>query len=248
MYPVEDALSVIQNWRELLPTLPDEVTTLALLWCIPDVEDFPEALRGKPVVVVFGVYSDEVEEGAKILQPLRELGTPLIDMSGVLTYTELQQTFDPFVPMHDLLYYWKSLELDTIDDQVIDDIVANAASRPPKSLIIIQAMKGAYSRVAAEATAYGDRTIPYLLEINATWNESEENEKNIAWTRDFWGKMKIHSSTGGVYLNHPGFGEEGEDLVKASYGNNYKRLVVIKNEYDPDNLFHMNQNIVPGTS
>ncbi len=248
MYPAESAPEILRKWRALLPSLPDEVTSLAILWCIPDVDDFPEELRGQRVVVVFGVYSDDVDEGEKIVQPLRELGSPLLDMSGVLPFTEQQKTFDPFVPMHELQYYWKSLELDTIDDKVIEDIISNADSRPTKTLIVIQAMKGAYSRVATEATAYGDRSLPYLLEINAIWDNPEDNVNNIAWTRNFWGKMKIHSSSGGVYLNHPGFGEEGEELVKAAYGKNYQRLVELKNKYDPNNLFHMNQNIVPTAS
>ena len=245
LYSAKDADTILQKWQALVPDFPDELTTLAILWCIPDEEIFPEEIRGEPVLAIHGVYSDSIDAGIDVVQPLRELGTPLLDMSGPVLYTEMQQQFDPFVPMYDYQYYWKSLELDTLSDEVIDQIVSNAESRPPRSLIVIQAMKGAYARVAADATAYGDRSIPYLLEINAVWENPAENEKNIAWVRGFWELMKNYSSTGGVYLNHPGFGEEGEELVKASYGDNYERLVTIKNKYDPENLFHMNQNIKP---
>lgn len=245
LYPAAEAKEILAKWRELLDGFPDELTTLAILWQIPDVELFPEELRGQPVLAIHGVYSDGVEEGKPVVQPLRELGTPLVDFSGPIAFTEMQQQFDPFVPMYDCQCYWKSIEIDALSDEVIDQIVTNGESRPPKSLIVIQNMKGAYSRVAADATAYGDRSIQFLLELNATWDDPADNEENIKWTRAFWELMKAYSSTGGVYLNHPGFGEEGEELVKASYGENYQRLVEVKTKYDPDNLFHMNQNIVP---
>ena len=245
LYPAADAEEVLARWRELLPGLPDEVTTLAILWAIPDVDMFPEQYRGQPVLAIHGVYSGAVDVGESAVQALRELGTSLIDVSGPVAYTDLQQQFDPFVPMHDCQYYWKSIEIDELSDEVIKQIVTNGESRPPRSLIVIQNMKGQYSRVDASATAYGDRSIPFLLELNATWTDPAENEENIKWTRDFWELMRAYSSTGGVYLNHPGFGEEGEELVKASYGRNYARLARIKADYDPENLFHLNQNIKP---
>ncbi len=245
LYPADEARQVLTKWRELLPTLPDEVTTLAILWAIPDVDLFPSAFRGQPVLAIHGVYCGDIDEGEAAVQALRELGNPVMDASGLIPYTELQQQFDPFVPMHDCQYYWKSLEIDELSDEVIEQVVSQGESRPPRSLIVIQNMKGAYSRVAAGATAYGDRSVPFLLELNATWTDPGENEKNIKWTRDFWELMRAYSLSGGVYLNHPGFGEEGEELVKASYGDNYARLASIKKEYDPGNLFHLNQNIKP---
>jgi FAD/FMN-containing dehydrogenase len=185
-----------------------------------------------------------IEEGEKLVQPLRELGKPVLDLSGPIPFVEVQQQFDPFfTPQGELLYYWKSLELYNLDNEVIESILHGARERADRTLIVIQSMRGQYSRVAADATAYGDRSAPFLLELNSTWKDPAESEQQIAWTRNFWSEMQSYSS-GKIYLNHPGFDEE-EDLVKKAYGDNYDRLVALKDKYDPDNLFHMNQNIKP---
>lgn len=102
------------------------------------------------------------------------------------------------------------------------------------------------SRVGPEATAYGDRSAPFLLSIDTTWADPADTDENIRWTRRLWQEMHRFSS-GGLYLNFPGLGEEGEALVRAAYGpETYARLVALKTEYDPANLFRLNQNIKPG--
>ena len=245
MYAEEDAQNILSGWRELLPSLPDEVTTLAILWRIPPVSLFPEKLHNKTVVNIFAICSGSIEAGEVLVRPLRELGEPLLDLSGPVPFVDVQQQFDSyFTPQGALLYYWKSIELYNMDDEVIRAILDGAKNRAEQTLIVIQAMRGAYSRVAADATAYGDRSAPFLLELNSTWADAKDSEQQVAWTRNFWADMQRFSS-GKIYLNHPGFGEEGEDLVKAAYGDNYKRLVALKDKYDPNNLFHMNQNIKP---
>jgi len=245
MYAEDDAQNILANWREVLPSLPDDVTSLATLWRIPPIRAFPDELHNKTVVTIFAVCACSVEQGEKLVQPLRELGEPLLDLSGPVPFVDVQQQFDPFfTPQGEKLYYWKSLELYSLDNEVIEAILNGASDRAEKTLIVIQAMRGQYSRVAADVTAYGDRSAPYLLELNSTWVDPSESDDQIAWTRNFWSDMQRFSS-GKIYLNHPGFGEEGEDLVKKAYGKNYERLVALKDKYDPNNLFHMNQNIKP---
>jgi FAD/FMN-containing dehydrogenase len=244
MYPEDDAQNILANWREVLPSLPDEVTSLATLWRIPAIPAFPDELHNKSVVTIFAVCACSVEEGEKLVQPLRELGEPLLDLSGSVPFVDVQQQFDPFfTPQGEKLYYWKSLELYNLDDEVIQSILDGAKNRADRTLIVIQAMRGQYSRVAADATAFGDRSAPFWLELNSTWLDPKESDDQIAWTRSFWSDMQRFSS-GKIYLNHPGFDEE-DDLVKKAYGDNYERLVALKDKYDPDNLFHMNQNIKP---
>ncbi len=245
MYAEEDAQEILSSWRELIPSMPDEVTTLATLWRIPPISSFPEELHNLRVTTIFAICTCSIEEGEKLVQPLRELGKPVLDMSGPVPFVEVQQQFDPFfTPQGEKLYYWKSLELYNLDNEVIKAILDGASDRAERTLIVIQSMRGAYSRVAADATAYGDRSAPFLLELNSTWLDPNESDDQIAWTRNFWSDMQRFSS-GKIYLNHPGFGEEGEDLVKAAYGDNYKRLVALKDKFDLANLFHMNQNIKP---
>ena len=105
-------------------------------------------------------------------------------------------------------------------------------------------MGGAMSRVAPEATAFGSRSAAGLIEISSTWVDPRDDARNITWERQLWADAKRFSK-GGVYLNFPGFGEEGEDLVRAAYGANYERLAALKAQYDPANLFRFNQNIKP---
>ena len=156
----------------------------------------------------------------------------------------LQASFDPFFPKG-RLYYWKSVNVHDLSDACIDTILAAAASRPSyMSDIPVWHLGGAMSRVAPEATAYGRRDAPYLVTAEATWTDPAQNEPNIRWARDLVAAMRPFSR-GGLYLNFAGFGEEKEAMLRDAYGSNYDRLVAVKTQYDPANLFRMNLNIPP---
>ncbi len=237
MYPFEQATELLHAWRDYTEQAPDEVTSEVLLWSIPD---FPEELRGEPTVVVAGMYAGPAQVGERELQPLREFGTPLVDLSGIEPYTVAQSSFVGFFP-DGLLYYWKSLYLDHLDDAM----VFNAENRPsPKTLLIARHLGGTISRVSEDATAYGNRNAQFNLSIDSTWEDPTESERNIAWTREVWTKMRQFSN-GGIYLNFAGFLEEGEKLLHEAHGENYERLVALKTKYDPTNLFRLNHNLKP---
>jgi FAD/FMN-containing dehydrogenase len=243
-YALEDGGKVLRAWREFTASAPDEISSLAVVWSVPDVDEFPAELRRRPVVILAAVYVGPPEEGARIMQPLRELATPLLDMSGPIPFTALQTAFDPFFPKG-RLYYWKSTNVHELSDVCIDTIVKAAADRPSHmSDIPIWHLGGALARVAPEATAYGRRDAPYLVTAEATWTDSAQNEKNINWARRLVAAMKPFSR-GGLYLNFAGFGEEKEAMLRDAYGQNYDRLVALKMRYDPGNLFRMNLNIPP---
>ena len=248
MYPAEQAGELLPLWRDFMAEAPDTVTSEAPFWTIPPVDAFPQAVQGRDVLIIAALYSDDWREGEKVLQPLRELAEPVLDLSGVVPYTQAQKTFDPFNPAGELNYYWKSLRLDRLDEEVIRAIIDHAANRPsPHTLMPIWHHGGAMSRVEPEETAFGDRSAPYLLSIDSNWEDPTDNEANISWTRSVWDDMQRFSSRGS-YLNFPGMGEEGEALVRAAYGRNYERLAALKQKYDPTNLFRMNQNIKPNGS
>lgn len=247
MYPEARAAHVLRAWRDFMATAPDELTSMAQHWSIPPAPDIPVALHGKPVIIAAGLYAGPVDEGEQVTHPLREFDTPLVDLSGALPFTVVQSAFDPFFPQGEHLHYWKSIYLHGLGDEVIDAIVARADHRTsPQTMVNYWHMGAAVRRIEADETAFGDRSAPYLLEISSSWTDPRESGQHIEWTRDFWAAMKPFSP-GGLYLNFPGFGEEGDDLVRAAYGANYQRLAELKKQYDPTNLFRLNQNIKPAT-
>ena len=246
-YALEDGRTALRAWRDFTATASDNISSLAVVWSVPDADAFPAELRRRPVVILASVYAGPTDEGARIMQPLRELATPLLDLSGPMPFTVLQTAFDPFFPKG-RFYYWKSTNVHELNDACIDTILAAAASRPSHmSDIPIWHLGGALSRVAPEATAYGRRDAPYLVTAEATWTDSAQNDQNIHWARELVAAMRPYSR-GGLYLNFAGFGEEKEAMLRDAYGSNYDRLVAIKTQYDPGNVFRMNLNIPPTTA
>jgi FAD/FMN-containing dehydrogenase len=243
-YSLDDGERVTRGWREFTANAPDEISSLMVYWSVPDHEEFPAEHRGKPILIPATVHSGAFEEGEEAMRPLRELATPLLDLSGPIPYTALQGAFDPFFPKGNL-YYWKSTYLDELSDTAIDSILDVAGSRPSAlSAITFWHSGGAIGRVGTTDTAYGRRDAPYLISAEATWTNPRETDQNIAWSRRAVATWQQFSK-GGSYLNFPGFGEEKEAMLRAAYGPNYDRLVALKTEYDPTNLFRMNLNIPP---
>jgi FAD/FMN-containing dehydrogenase len=243
-YPLEDAPRILPAWRDFMAAAPEELSSLAICWSIPPHEPFPPELNGTPIVAVAAAYCGPVEEGERVVQPLRELAEPVVDASGPWPWLGLQSGFDAIFAKGELRY-WKSRALAELSDEAIGDILEFAGRRPsPLTDIVIWHHGGAMSRVAETETAYGGRDAQFLVTAEANWTDPAQNDEAISWARAVWDAMERHS-TGGVYLNFPGFGEEKEALARAGYGDNYERLAALKAKYDPDNLFRMNINIAP---
>ena len=243
-YPIEDARAVLPDWRDYMASAPEELSSLAFFWNVPAHEPFPPEHHGKPVLIVAAVYSGSVKDGEPVVQPLRELAQPLIDLSGPWPWLGLQSGFDALFPKGQFRY-WKSRALAELSEDAIDELADWAARRPtPLTDITIWHHGGAMSRIGETETAYAGRDAPFLVTGEASWTDPAQSDEAIAWGREFWAAMERHS-TGGVYLNFPGLGEEKEALVRAGYGVNYDRLATLKAKYDPANLFRMNLNITP---
>ncbi|MBX3070808.1 MAG: FAD-binding oxidoreductase [Thermomicrobiales bacterium] len=243
-YRAKEAPKVLRFFREFVRECPDEVSSELLFWSVPANEHFPEELHGEQIVMFPAVYSGDPDEGERILQPTREIAEPLLDLTGRMPYTALQSGFDWAFPKG-WLYYWKSLYLNDLSAEAMEETLKLGANRPsPEGFVALWQLGGAMSRVPADATAFGSRDAPFLLSFDVTWTDAADSERCIAWTRNAWSSMQ-RFGPGGLYLNFAGFGEEKEALVRAGYGKNYDRLVEIKTTYDPANLFRMNQNIVP---
>ncbi len=244
IYPIQEMISVMRAWRDYLSTAPDEVTCDLLMWGMPPLPGVPPEMHGAPVVITAAMYAGPPDVGERALQPVRQLGTPLADMSGPMPYVVMQSSLDALFPNGDL-YYWKSLFGNRLTDEVIDAIAAFVAERPtPRTLVGLRGLGGAMGRVPEEATAYGNRDAHFNLSIDAAWTDPSESERIVRWTRDAWKKMRDLTG-GGVYVNFAGLGEENDEIARAAYGRNYDRLVAVKRKYDPGNLFHGNINIAP---
>ena len=245
MYPRSEAQKIMDFWVEFTRDLPDELTSDCIHWTIPDHEAFPEELRGTAVSVLAGMFCGDPAEGEKALQPLREVATPLRDLSNVYPYVAVNQMFDAFLMKGELRSYWKSLYVDDISDDLKKLIIDRANNSPSnQSLISIRHLHGALSRVEGTATAFGDRGGRFLVSIDTMWTEAEDHEHGIQWTRDFFMEIQKHSG-GQVYFNFTSDMSGSDDLAADSFGDNYQRLVEIKTKYDPRNFFRLNANIKP---
>lgn len=246
VFRLEDAVGVLHKFRDFTDTAPDAFNPQALFWSVPAIDDFPVELHGTPILVIQVLYAGDPDEGERLLRPLFDWATPVLDFSDRLPYAASQSAFDAFFP-DGWLYYWKSHLLRTLSDAAIDVLVQVAADRPsPHGIINLWPLGGAVSRVDARATAWHHRDANYLLSLDTTWNDPAQTEQCIAWTRQTWERL-AELGEGGLYLNFAGMGEEKDALVRRAYGQNLSRLVALKQTNDPTNLFHMNQNINPAS-
>jgi FAD/FMN-containing dehydrogenase len=249
MYPLEDVASVLRNWRAYVESCPDEVTSVIVTLTFPADPNAPEVVHNRPVAVCGGVYAGDVEAGMAEMQPLRELGEPLFDMSGPTPWVGVQAGFDPLFPRGVLSTYWKSQYLDALPDDAIETIADGANDRPaPLTLFNTFHMGGAINRVDPEATAFAERSAPYMVSIDGMWEtgDAARDSANVGWVRDAWDRVRPFGN-GGVYLNFTGDngGEGARESVDSAFGRNQARLAAIKAEYDPGNLFRVNHNLIP---
>lgn len=237
-YPFQKAKEVLKLFRDLTTAPPDELASGIVLISLPD---------GTPVVGVVLCFTGPLKEGKRLLKPLRTFGPPLIDQVGVIPYTAAQQLIDGFYPPG-LQNYWKSSFLKKISDETIDTMVAYCSNRPSPMChgLIEHQLGGAVHRANRDSTAFAHRDVEYCFTSLGVCANPAEAQKCAQWAREFWSAMQPFSA-GGVYVNYLGReADEGPERIKAAYGPAiYSKLVALKNKYDPDNLFRLNQNIRP---
>ena len=232
-YPLSKAHKVLRFYHEFARGCPDELSTTASLGVSPD---------GEGVVSVSVCYCGSLDEGERVLRPLREFGSPLADNIEPMAYTTLQSAPDAGFPQG-RRHYWKSSYLKELSEEAIEVMVEYVSEVPsPATGVGLQQMHGVASRVDPTATAFPHRDEHYDLLILSQWADPAESESNVEWTRSLFEAMKPFCE-GGVYVNN--LGDEGEDRVREAYGANYERLLALKGKYDPTNLFRLNQNIKP---
>jgi FAD/FMN-containing dehydrogenase len=241
-YPGDKAGEVLRAYRDWAPGAPDELTTLVNLLTGPPAPFLPEEWHGRPLVAVIGMHVGSPDAAERDLQPLRGIATPVADLFGPMPYVAMQSLIDPLwgPGAHS---YMKAGYLRGLDDQAIDALVAQHASvTSPKTEIHIQQLGGAVARVAPDATAFGDRSAPFILNIVAGTFTADGYDEAVDWAQATHAAV-APALTGGTYVNF--LSSEGDARVRAAYGPAYERLAALKDEYDPTNLFSLNQNVKP---
>ncbi|HEY0638996.1 MAG TPA: FAD-binding oxidoreductase [Pseudonocardiaceae bacterium] len=241
MHPVERAGDVLRHLREFNAAAPDEVSAAAALVTAPPEPFVPRELHGRQVLMLAAAYLGPVGEGEAALAPLRAFGQPAVDLFAPTPWVALQHFFDASgvsTPFH-----MRSHLVDDLRDEVIDAVLTHAVpATSPLSAVIILPMGGAIARVAPDATAFRHRGAGYCLELGAAWASVDEDPApHRAWSDGLWEALRPLSA--GVEVNHLAF--EGAEGVRIAYGENLARLRELKRAWDPENVFHRNQNIEP---
>ena len=236
IFPLDRAREVLQFYNEFASSIPDELNTASGLATLED---------GTPAVAIVACYNGPLEEGEKVLEPLRQIGQPIMAQFDSMPYVQVQHLLDPFVP-EGHQYYEKGHFITDIRDGAIDALIESyRTTSSPGNLLVFQQQGNAANRVSQDATAYSHRDARYNLILIARWSDPGESEIHFKWTRDLWEKL-VPYSTGGVYVNNVGSeADDGATMIRSAYGANYQRLAAIKQKYDPTNLFRHNQNIRP---
>ncbi|MBK8050952.1 MAG: FAD-binding oxidoreductase [Anaerolineales bacterium] len=234
----------LRYYRQYCATVPDEASTIAVCGQVPPEPTFPEELHLRPYILFGALYAGDLQEGKQVLQPLHDFGEPLLDFSGVRPYLEAQRAWDADYPTGKR-YYWKSANVMSLDDATITCIVEHARRQPsPNNTIDVWHIGGAVKQVSPAASAFNGRQAAFLISPEGNWEHREEDQANIDWVRAIVASMEPYSD-GSSYLNFPGLYEEGDEMMKRSFGAQYERLAQLKTKYDPTNLFGLNQNIKP---
>jgi FAD/FMN-containing dehydrogenase len=235
VHPMDKAREVLRFYRDFCRSCPDEMLAAAALMTTHE---------GLPVAVIVVGYIGDLAKGEALVAPLRKFGSPLADTIAPTSYVELNTLFDAAVPYGEVKRYWKSSFLKELGNDLIEILVERSTKfLSPMSMVMFFHLHGAAARVDPDATAFGLRDDQWDYDVISQWTDPAEAPDHIQWTRNFWTAVEPFA-TGEVYVNHLD-AEEGTTRIRAAYGRNYDRLVALKNEYDPTNLFRLNQNIKP---
>ena len=242
VFPFEQAKQVLTRYREFVETAPEELNVWALLRKAPPLPFLPAEVHGKEVVVLVTFYAGDAVQGGKLIEPLRRFGAPWGEHIGALPYTQWQKAFDPLLTPG-ARNYWKSHNFTELGDGALNSMIEFAGKMPSSQCeIFVGLVAGAANRVPPDAMAYRHRNAKFVLNVHGRWDKRTDDEQCIAWARAFFQASAPYASDG-AYINF--MTEEESDRVASAYGANYDRLAQIKKQYDPDNLFHLNQNIKP---
>jgi len=243
-YAADAARDLLHAFRTWAGNAPDEITGIVNLTTAPPLPVIPEEWHGKKVAALIAVSSGQLDEGDSLVSEFRTIAEPIADLLGPMPYTVIQSLIDPLWPKG-IQSYFKATNLSGLDDELIDRLTALHLAAPgPQCEIHVHQMGGAVARVGEQATAFADRSMPFVLNAVTGWHDSAAGTAHRDWARAVIDAAG-NASTGRAYVNFLG----DTDAARSSYGDEtYARLVALKDEYDPSNVFRLNQNIEPSTA
>ena len=239
-FEVEDAATVLRFFREFIADAPEEFGGFPAWQIAPPLPFIPENRHGDTFIAFVACWAGPIDQGEAILKPLHDVAPVVAEHVGEMPYPALNSAFDALVPPG-LQHYWKANFVTELSDAVIEAHLEHGPKVPVvNSTVHIYPINGACHRVASDATAFAYRDANFAPVIAGMWPDPAQNEANIRWVRDYYDATAPLSQEGG-YINF--MAGDDQDRIKANYRGNYDRLVQVKRTYDPDNLFHLNQNI-----
>jgi FAD/FMN-containing dehydrogenase len=241
-WPIERSPEVLRFYRDWIAEAPDDLMTIIVHRTAPPLPYVPQELHGKLIVGVVCCYAGAVEEGERVVAPLKAFGSPVLDLLEPKPYVEHQAMFDPSFP-HGRWYYFRSCDVAELSDGVIDITVEHAMRlNSPLTAFPIWQLGGAVARVGDDETAFNSRGAGFAFNINGVTEDERGFDEEREWARAFWSALEPYHST--VYVNF--LMDEGADRIRQAYGaEKYDRLKALKRRVDPDNLFRLNQNVSP---
>lgn len=237
----DEAPAVLEMYRTLIASAPPELTCVAGLRNAPPAPWLPPDVHGKPIVALFICHTGTIEEAEAAVAPIKSFGSPVGDVVQRRSYVSQQNMLDATQPKG-RRYYWKSEYLPGVDPEMLPMIVEHASQlKSPHSAILLFPLDGAVNHLPANHSPVGNRDAALVLNVAAAWDNPGDDGANIEWARSVWGDLR-RFSTGGTYINFL-TEEEGDERIRAAYGENYERLAAVKRTWDPENLFQANKNI-----
>src|SRR5690242_679484 len=241
-WPLDQAKELLAFWRDYITNAPRDINGWFGFVTVPPVPLFPEQFHLKKMCVIVWCYTGPVDQAEKRFAPIRAFGTPAIDAAGPIPWPVLQSLFDGLFPPG-LQWYWKADFFNDLSDQAIELHTKYAEQLPTiQSTMHLYPISGAVHDVGKDETAFNFRDANFAEVMVGVDPDPANNERMIAWARNYWTALHPYSAGGG-YINM--MMDEGQEGVRSAYRGNYARLAEIKAKYDPDNLFHINQNIAP---
>ncbi|GGX89657.1 FAD-linked oxidase [Litchfieldella qijiaojingensis] len=244
VYPFAEAQQVLRAWRDFIANAPRELSVWTVLRQAPPLPFLPESSHGLPVVVFAAAFNGDLEKGKQLTASLLDFGNPLGSALGGQPYADFQTAFDPLLT-EGARNYWKSNNFNMITDELIDTLIDSARMLPgPECEIFVAQLGGVAGEIAETDTAYAGRDANFVMNVHGRWRDASEDERIRDWSRNVF-RDTAPFATGGGYVNF--LTEDETQRIDSAYSHNYARLQQVKQQFDPENLFRMNQNITPAT-